>query len=376
MRHEKQPLNARMGGFLRHALTATAVALAAATAQTAVAADNQAIVNAAKEEAKQGKFLIMVSSPKGERAQRALVEAFQKRFDLKLDWEWIPLNSAVSAPRIIEQAKANVRLPSAIGGYPAPLYDQTIVKNGLDMEVDWVGEFGQMFPTIGAASVDGVLPRHQKRLMAQWNVLYVMVYNTRQVKENEVPTTFEELTQPKWRGRFAMANNSPTPLEYQILEMGEDKVADLTRRLVANQPRFKQGQPAVVGAIVAGEAAVGVGGYTALAEAQKARGAPVDWKVMPSLPIQPLYSFMLKGAPQPNLGKLFLAWLSTEGLELQEKEEALSLYRNEKSPTTQRIRQMNPNVKLLEFRTDDDYTKIQKAYQTVMDVVSGAATGK
>src|SRR5690606_13188612 len=125
--------------------------------------------------------------------------------------------------------------------------------------------------------------------------------------------------------------------------MGQEGVVDLTRRLVANQPRFKPGQPAVVGAIVTGEAAVGVGGYTALADAQKAKGAPVDWKVLPALPVQPLYSFMLKGAPQPNLGKLFLAWLSTEGLELQEKEEFLSLYRNKESVTTKRIHEMNPD---------------------------------
>ena len=374
MTYQKQTMKT-LRVLLRQA--ALAMALGVATmAGAAWAADNQAVIDAAREEAKQGKFLVMVSSPKGERAHRALMDAFQKRFGLDLDWEWMPLNSNVSAPRIVEQAKSGVRLPSAIGGYPTTVYEHWIVKNGLDQEVDWEGEFGGMFPTIGAAAVEGVLPKYRKRLMAQWNVLYVMVYNTNQVKPEEVPGSYEELTQPKWKGRFAMPNNNSSPLDYLALELGRDGVVDLTRRLVANEPRFKPGQPAVVGAIVTGEAAAGVGGYTALADAQKAKGAPVDWKVLPSLPVQPLNSFMLKGAPQPNLGKLFLAWLSTEGQALQEKEEFLSLYRNEDSMTTKRIREMNPDVKILEVNTQEDFDTIFQTERAVMEVLSGAAVGK
>ncbi len=53
-----------------------------------------------------------------------------------------------------------------------------IVKNRLDMEVDWVSEFGGMFPDIKTAAVDTVLPRYHNRLLRQWDVHYVLVYNT------------------------------------------------------------------------------------------------------------------------------------------------------------------------------------------------------
>lgn len=376
MKQDKQGHFSNMTGLVNRSLSVAALSIAAFLPQYAAAANSDAIIEAAREEAKEGTFLVMVSSPKGERSHRVIMDAFQERFDLDFDWEWMPLTSPVSGPRIVEQAKTNVRQPSAIGGYSASIFDSWIGANNLEVEVDWVGDFGELFPTISAAAVDGVLPRHRNRLIGQWDVLYVMVYNTRQVKPEEVPSSYDELTEEKWRGRFAMSNNGPFPLDYLALDIGTDEVVELTRKLVANNPLFKPGPPAVVGAVAGGEAAVAVGGYTALAEAQKARGAPVDWKVLSALPVQPLYSFMLKDAPQPNLGKLFLAWLSTEGLALQETEEYLSLYRNQESPTTKRIHEMNPDVKALELSSDENVELVAKAERAVMDVISGVAVGK
>lgn len=152
-------------------------------------------------------------------------------------------------------------------------------------------------------------------------------------------------------------------------------MVELTKKLVDNQPRFKAGPPAVVGAVVSGEVPVALAGYTALAEAQKQIGAPVDWVALDDLPIQPLFVFMLKDAPQPTLGKLFLAWLVTEGLPLQKDAEKLSLFANSNSGTTQKILQQKPNVRVLEIRSDEDRELVNRAEREAMKVISGA-TGK
>src|SRR5690606_4044640 len=123
----------------------------------------------------------------------------------------------------------------------------------------------------------------------------------------------------------------------------------------------KAGPPAVVGGVVSGETPVAVAGYTALAESQKKLGAPVDWVVLDDLPLQPLFVFLLKDAPQPTLGKLFLAWLVTEGLELQEETANLSLCANSGSPTTKRILQQNPNVRALDAQTGADRERVSRA---------------
>jgi iron(III) transport system substrate-binding protein len=230
-----------------------------------------------------------------------------------------------------------------------------------------------MFPKIKAAAVDGVLPSYHNKMLRQWDVEYVMVYNKNLVKAADVPKSLDELTQPKWRGRFAMANNTPPPIDILAVDIGVDGAVELTKKLVANEPRFKPGPPAVVGAISNGEVAVGVSGYTALAEAQKKKGAPIDWVPMDKMPIGPLFDFMLKGAPQPTLGKLFLAWLVTEGAAEQESEEYLSLYSNEESPTTIAIKSLKPNVQVVEVRTEEQQKTSERAAREVMHVVAGVA---
>ncbi|WP_370154060.1 ABC transporter substrate-binding protein [Ferrovibrio sp.] len=352
-------------------LAATAVGVMLFAPTSASADPSQAIIEAARKEATQGKFVNMISSPKGESAQKAIMDAFQKRFNIKLDWEWLPLTSAVAAPRVVEQAKAKVPLPTVIGGFGYSTYEHMIVKNGLDLKVDWVGEFGTLFPTIKAAAVDGIIPRYHGRMLRQWDVSYVIVYNTDQLKAKDAPKSLQELTEPKWKGRFAMTNRSTAPLDILALELGVDGTVDLTKKLMANQPRFKAGPPAVVGAVATGEVAVGMG-YTALADAQKKMGAPVDWVLAENLPLGPLFMFLLKDAPQPNLGKLFSAWMVTEGLKIQEEHEYLSFLGDKESPTTKAIYKANPNVKVIEARSDEDTVVLEKAQQEILKVYSAA----
>ncbi len=362
----------------RAAAASVAVAAIGATLitpQAAFADPAQAIVEAARKEAAQGKFINMVSSPKGEGAQKALMTAFQKRFNLRFDWEWLPLTSAVAGPRVVEQAKAKVALPSVIGGFSYATYENMIVKNGLDVKVDWVGEFSTLLPAIKAAAKDGVLEKYQGRMLRQWDVKYVMVFNTDQVKAKDAPRSLQELTEPKWRGRFAMSNRATPPLDIMAIELGLDNALDLTKKLLGNQPRFKAGPPAVVGAIATGEVPVGVGGYTALAEAQKKLGAPIDWVPMDNLPVGPLFIFLLKDAPQPNLGKLFAAWMVTEGLKIQEEEEYLSFLGDKNSPTTQAIRKAAPNIKTIEAHTEEESLLLEKAQQEILKLYAGV-TGK
>ena len=363
------------GASTRRRFTVSAVSAATllAFALPLQAADNLPMIAKAKEEAGNGKFVVMVSSPKGEKEQRAVMDAFQKRFDIKVDWEWLPLTSPVSGPRIAEQAKSNVRLPSAIGGYGYVPYEQWIVKNDLAAKVDWVGEFSSMFPAIKSAAIDSVLPRYHNQLIRQWDVQYVMVYNTKLVKKEDLPTKLEQLADPKWKGRFGMSNVNSSPLELFALESGVDASVSLAKKLLANQPRFKAGPPAVVGAVASGETALAVCGYTALADSLKAKGAPIDWVPLDVLPLQPLLDFMLKGAPQPTLGKLFLAWLVTEGAAVQEQAEFLSSWTNESSSATKAIKAAKPNIKILAVNTDKDMEIAMQSEKAIMDLISGAA---
>jgi iron(III) transport system substrate-binding protein len=370
MTTERDPGAAPTSNRRRQVLVA---GLLASLPLASIAADNQALLQRAREEARQGKFQIMVSAPKGEKAHAAIMEAFQKRFDIKLDWEWVPLTSAVSAPRLLEQSRSSVRLPSVVSGYSYENYGRWIAANGLALKVDWVEEFGSMLPAIKVAAHERVLPAQRNWLVRQWDAQFVIVYNTGLLKPHEVPADVAELTEPKWRGRFAMSNIGASPLDVLALDHGTDKSLDIARKLVANQPRFKPGPPAVVGAIVNGEVAVGVSGYTSLAEAQRKKGAPIAWVPMDRLPIYPLFGFVMKQAPQPTLGKLFLAWLVTEGLPLQEREEELSTFWNAESPTTRAIKAARPGIKPLEIRNEQDEKLVETTAREIQKILAGVS---
>ncbi len=66
----------------------------------------------------------------------------------------------------------------------------------------------------------------------------VLIYNTNQVQEHEVPTSLEALTDPKWRGRFCMARplfgTTRSHMVSLVAELGEDQGLALLRRIKEN----------------------------------------------------------------------------------------------------------------------------------------------
>jgi iron(III) transport system substrate-binding protein len=332
----------------------------------------QALVQAAREEAGRGKVSIMVSSPKGEAPQRQIVEEFQKRYNIKMEWEWLPLNSNTAGPRIVQEAKAGQTLPSVMGGFSPQNYIEFIDRNGLSEKVDWVGTFESTFPTIKEVAVDRIVPDLRGKILAQWDVAYVMMFNTDLIKAADVPGTLEELADPKWRGKFILNGRGGAPFDTIALQTGEEKVLDLITKLAANDPRLKESSPAVVGGVTAGESPLGVG-YISLIEAERAKGAPVDWKPLPYIPVLPLNVFMVKGSPHPNLGKLFAAWLVTEGSQLQEQGEFLSRVTDPTSQVAKKIKELAPNAPLVVGNSAQEIELIEKTGARVIEILTRAA---
>lgn len=89
----------------------------------------------------------------------------------------------------------------------------------------------------------------------------VIVYNPTKVPEAEVPTSVFDLTDPKWRGRIAVA---PTNASFQSfvtamrIQAGEDRTQEWLRGLKANEPKTFPGNLPVVEAVDKGEADLGL----------------------------------------------------------------------------------------------------------------------
>lgn len=151
----------------------------------------------------------------------------------------------------------------------------------------------------------------------------VIMYNTNLVKQDELPKSVLELTDPKWKGQVGSADSTNGSLQGQMVAMrevlGEAKTEEFVRGLVANDTKFSGGHTDVRKAVGAGELKLGlVNHYYYFLS--KAEGAPVGI-IYPDqgegemgLVVNSTNAGIVKGGPNPQAAKVFIDYvLSNEG---------------------------------------------------------------
>ena len=318
-------------------------------ASAAPASELARVLEAARKEASEGPLFVSITQPNQDATYQALFDAFNKRFGLNVRYEW-QAHQRDYYGVVVAEAQAGRRTPDVISGSPQSL--TTLDDAGLFEPHDWLGTFGQELPGIVEA-VERTIPSYRNKLLAHFDVIYVMVYNTSQVTADRVPRTVEGLALPEWNRKFAV-NAQGAPLDDLSLAVGRERAVDLARQLRANRPIYKRGQPAAVAAVATGEAAIGVG-YTTGADLEKSKGAPIDWLPWQDyVPVLQQNMSVLKSAQRPNLARLFAAWMVSDGMELQEKLEFMGRATARGTPTWERLQQYAPNARIVEIKSDED----------------------
>jgi iron(III) transport system substrate-binding protein len=144
----------------------------------------------------------------------------------------------------------------------------------------------------------------------------VIVYNTKSVKDP--PKTIMELTDPKWRGKVAIANPlfGTTAAHVAALAQtrGEEAVLKLFAAFRANEARFVGGNSHVRDLVASGDCAAGLTDSDDV-WIGKQRGDPIDM-VYPDQDeasggtlLIPNSAALIKGAPRAENAKRFLDWL-------------------------------------------------------------------
>ena len=322
----------------------------------------QQVLNAAKKEAAQGPFVIYASNPREEKTRQVLFDAFKKKYGLPdFKFQWLELHPSVAVPRTITEAKAGRSGPNVLMASANTLIE--LDQAGFLEPFDWVGNFSSEFPDIKEAAVDRV----PTELKGKWVVIYdatrSWVFNTQQLKLSEVPDSIEALTEPKWSRKFAMNASGGSPFDLFGLVWGEERTLAIVKKLMANRPIFKKGTPAVNNAVASGEAPLGLGSIHET-ERLKSKGAPVEWKTYGEyIPVLSQGYSVTKKSPQPNLGRLFIAWLAMDGMKLYEELEYTTRATRKESALYKIIKERAPNAKLLEPSNEKEF----KLYEAVND---------
>lgn len=158
----------------------------------------------------------------------------------------------------------------------------------------------------------------------------VLIYNTNRVKPEEAPTSLEELTEPKWRGRFCIARplfgTTRSHFVALVLALGEEKGFAFLRRLRENgstdgaRKWIQDGNSATRDRVVEGYFDVGLTDTDDVYSAME-RNRPVKYvlcsqtKDWPGVFTIPNTVGLLKGGPNPVAGKKFIDFLLSKETE-------------------------------------------------------------
>jgi len=149
-----------------------------------------------------------------------------------------------------------------------------------------------------------------------WSAVYMMTnvigYNTRMLKRSEVPTSDDDLLNPKWRGKIGMDGTKPEWFAWKVKRLGEEKGLAYMRKLGAQEFHLYSGLTILTGLLAAGEFPLVLNTYLHNVEDAKRKGAPVDW-----LAQDPVFTkFQPIGvgakAPHPKSAKLFVNFMLSE----------------------------------------------------------------
>ena len=249
--------------------------------------------------AKQEGMLVLYSTMTLEDAN-PLLAAFEKKHGIKVKM-WRAVNQKL-VQRALAEAHAGQLAADAFEGTGPGL--EILHEEGL---------LEQFYSPAFADIPREAFPRHG--YYAPDNLLFtVMGYNTKLVPPGEVPTTYEALLAPKWRGKIGLESSNVAWFAAVVQAMGEDKGLAYFRALAANGPQIRSGHTLLTELVAAGEIPIALTVYNQAVDKLKEKGAPIDWKAL-----QPAFGradgiALAKTAQHPHAALLFADFvLSPEG---------------------------------------------------------------
>ncbi len=224
-----------------------------------------------------------------------LVEAFEKKYGLKVQM-WRALSDAV-VQRAVSEARGKRHAADVIE------------TNGPEMEA--LAREQLLAPFFSPALADlppAALPAHGMWVPDRLN-FFVVAYNTRKLKPDDLPKTYEGFLDPKWKGRIALEATDAEWMGGVVKAWGEARGMAFMRKLAEMKPEMRKGHVLLAQLIASGEVEVGLTAYHANAESFKKRGAPLDWAGVQPVIARPQGIGVLRQAPHPNAALLFVDFM-------------------------------------------------------------------
>ena len=162
--------------------------------------------------------------------------------------------------------------------------------------------------------------------------VFVQAYNTRLVKKAELPASYGELLDPRWKGRLGIEASDEDWFAEVVQALGEEKGLKLFRDLAAkNGLSVRRGHSLLAQLVASGEVPFALTVYNFTAEQLKGQGAPLEWFTLSPAVAHGNGFAVLRRAPHPHAALLYYDFMIGE--------EGQQILADRKSvPTSRKIR--------------------------------------
>ena len=209
--------------------------------------------------------------------------------------------------------------------------------------------------------VQGAVPAHREWVATLLSV-WVQAYNTNLIRKEDLPKTYQDLLDPKWKGKLGIEAKNQEWFSTVALEMGEERGLKFFRDLVAkNGVSVRQGHTLLTNMVVSGEVPLALTVYNYMPEAARKKGAPIDWIALEPAVARSNAIGIARHARHPNAALLFYEYFITEGQNSLVQMDYVPTNINVQSPLKNiRIKIVDPVMTL------DQMDKWTKSYQDIV----------
>lgn len=309
----------RLGAMMLIAALGAPAALAQSAAPSGIGlatyqgADRmQRLMDGAKKE---GEVSIYTSAPVDD--VKVMTDAFEKKYGVKAKV------FRTSSEKVLQRGVTETRA----GRNDVDIFE----TNGPEMEA-LVRE--KILTPVISPTLNDLIPeakfKHGAWVGSRLNI-FAFAYNTNLVKKDELPKTYEDLLNPRWKGRLGIEAEDSDWFSGVVQQMGEAKGLKLWKDIVAaNGVSVRKGHTLLTNLVASGEIPMAITVYNYKAEQMKNKGAPLDWFIIPPAIARANGVGVAAKAPHPNAALLWYEFeISEEGQKI--------LFSRDFVPTNQKV---------------------------------------
>ena len=144
--------------------------------------------------------------------------------------------------------------------------------------------------------------------------IQTLAYNTNAIRPEDLPKNWEDLADPKWKGKLGIELDNHEWFGEVVKAIGEEKGLKIMRDIGArNGVSIRKGHTLLANLTASGEVPLAIGIYHYKVAQLKRKGAPIEILDLPPVVVHPVGMGLSRKPQHPYSALLFFDYVLTEG---------------------------------------------------------------